>query len=76
MRWKTRPLICRLGAMPIHFDRFRLLNDRRDLRNESGSPVYLKAREEDEPIVLLPGEEAPLPVSPEGETLIDVPKEG
>jgi hypothetical protein len=55
----------------MHFDRFRLLNGSR-IRNESGKVVYLRAHEEEPPIEVLPGMEAELPVSPEGETIVDV----
>lgn len=55
----------------MHFDRFRLLNDSR-IRNESPKYMHLRAREEDPPIEVPPGEEAVLPKSPEGETIVDI----
>jgi hypothetical protein len=60
--------------MPIPFDRFRLLNGSR-FRNESTKAVYARASEEDPPIEIPPGAEADLPVSPEGETILEVPSE-
>lgn len=64
--------------MPSHFDRFRLLNDggHRRIRNESFKSIYVRAEEGDEPIVVPPGEELPLPESPAGETILDVENEG
>lgn len=58
--------------MPIHFDRFRLLNRGSRIRNESDKVLYLRAEEPDMPVVVPPEGEAPLPISLEGETLIDV----
>lgn len=61
--------------MPSHFDRFRLLNDggNRRFRNESEKMVYLRPGDDGQPPVsVAPGEEWPLPESPEGETLIEV----
>lgn len=63
--------------MPISFDRFRLLNDPGSpiaprFRNESTKIVQVKAKEEDPPLPILPGQEIPLPVSDTGETIIEV----
>lgn len=60
--------------MPVPFDRFRLLNDGR-IRNESPKFMYLRAKEDDEPDVVPPGMEAVLPISPDGETIVDVADE-
>ena len=58
--------------MPMHFDRFRLLNGSR-LRNESEKTVYAKMDENDpNPLVIPPGMEAELPL---GEVIIDVESE-
>jgi hypothetical protein len=61
--------------MPIPFDKFRLLNGSR-IRNESTKTMYIRAEEPDPPAALLPGEEAVLPVSPVGETIIEIDSEG
>jgi len=61
--------------MPIPFDRFRLLNGGRRFRNESDKVVYVKAEEPDEPLGISPGAEVDLPMSPEGETIIEVQTE-
>lgn len=62
------------GPMPSHFDRFRLLNDGVDLkfRNESDKVVYLSADENGERMFVGPGEQELIPVSPAGETIIEV----
>lgn len=49
--------------MPSHFDRFRLLNDRR-FRNESNKTAYLHG--DADPVAVLPGAEVELP-EPVGE---------
>lgn len=62
--------------MPSHFDRFRLLNDTPNrIRNESDVPIYVRAYEDHEPLVVEPGVAMPLPESENGETIIDVPRE-
>lgn len=58
--------------MPMHFDRFRLLNGGREVRNESEHLLYLRGEESEDPLILLPGEEGIAPQSPAGETIIDV----
>ena len=61
--------------MPVPFDRFRFLNDGDNprFRNESDKVVYLTPGDGAEPpIAVLPGQERPLPVSPEGETVIEI----
>ena len=58
--------------MPLHFDRFRFLNGGREVRNESEHLLYLRAEEAEDPLVLAPGEEGPVPRSPAGETIVDV----
>lgn len=60
--------------MPSHFDRFRLLNDNR-MRNESPKYMHLRGEEWEEPVIVPPGEEAELPKSPAGETIVDVASE-
>lgn len=57
--------------MPMHFDRFRLLNDGH-FRNESSKVVYVRAYEDDPPIEVQPGIEVELPQTSAGETLIEV----
>jgi len=57
--------------MPIHFDRFRLLNGSR-LRNEGERVIWVRATEEDPQQPVNPGEEVHLPISSEGETIIEV----
>jgi len=56
--------------MPVHFDRFRLLNDRR-FRNENDEKViYVSGDGPRMPVA--PGEEVELPESASGEVLIEV----
>lgn len=57
--------------MPENFDRLRLLGDG-GIRNESSKVIHLRAYSLDHPTEVRPGEESPLPVTPEGETLIDL----
>lgn len=61
--------------MPSHFDRFRLLNNGSRLKNEGDKPVYVRAFEEETPIVVPPGAELVVPKTPEGDTIIEVPSE-
>jgi hypothetical protein len=56
--------------MPSHFDRFRLLNGGRSLRNEGSEPIYVGATEQDPKIEVPPGQEILLPFSEADETLI------
>ena len=59
--------------MPMHFDRFRLLNGGKRFRNESDKFVYVRAEELDPAIEIPPGAETDLPTSPEGETIVEIP---
>lgn len=60
--------------MPMHFDRFRFLNEPRRVRNEGTAPLYVRFKEEDEPFIIPPGEEVTL-LEDEPETIVDVPRE-
>lgn len=57
--------------MPTKIDRFRLLSNG-GIRNESQKKLHVRAYSLDHPTEVPPGEESPLPVTPEGETIIDV----
>jgi hypothetical protein len=63
--------------MPVHFDRFRLLNggDYRRIRNESDRIIYVSAGDGDDKIPVAPGEESLLPESEDQESVIDVATE-
>jgi len=58
--------------MPMHFDRFRLLNNGRKLRNESEHPVFVQAEDASPQIPVAPGEEVHLPYSYEGGCIIEI----
>ena len=58
--------------MPSHFDRFRLLNGSSRIRNESQKSLYVGVLDEGPFLEVPPGAEEDLPVSPEGETILQV----
>lgn len=63
--------------MPIPFDRFRILTDPSSptaprFHNESTKVVQVRAHEQDPPLPIAPGQEIPLPMSDEGETIVEV----
>jgi hypothetical protein len=51
--------------VPIHFDRFRLLNEETRFRNESQKVVFIYGGVEPDPIPVRPGEEVELPTGEE-----------
>ena len=65
--------------MPVHFDRFRLLNDGSDrrFRNESTKLVRLSPGDGSQPpVVVHPEMAVPLPPSVDNETIIEVETPG
>lgn len=57
--------------MPVAFDRIRLLPDG-GIHNESKKVVHARGNVHETPTEVRPGEKSFLPVTPEGETIIDI----
>lgn len=58
--------------MPTHFARFRYLNGGGRIRNESDKVIQVRPEPFNPPIDILPGEEKDVPMTPEGEAILEV----
>jgi len=61
--------------MPMHFDRFRLLNGGNRIRNDCEYEAFIKPTEDDPAVPVPPGGEIDLPFSPSGECIVEFPKD-